>query len=209
MILPNFYKTRMQTSDQDPHLLLPWILGNLFPAHQTEVTGIWWQGRNLNRDHKLYHKHFSNIARPGYKGLPSASINHQELVKLKLMFRECITTSNFLSTLSTASESTLNNLRAARDQREKTFGLLASEPDPSSRDQYLQQLLNSSLLQMQFMLDISRSTAVAFQHLLEKFRDAHLKNTHKSLDAYHLKNICSAPISGPDLFKHSLMQEYE
>ena len=73
---------------------------------------------------------------------------------------------------------------------------------------------------MQFMLDINKSTAVACQHLLEKFlhlltnlvlirRDAYLKNAHNSLDAYNLKNLRAAPISGPDLFEHSLMQEYE
>ena len=139
------------------------------------------------------------------------------------MVRECIATSNFLSTFSTASESTLNNLRAARDQREKTFTLLASEPDPNNRDQFLLQLLNSTIEdtpQMQFMLDISRSTAVAYQHLLEKFlhlltnlvlirRDAYLKNTHNSLDSYPLKNLRATPISGPDLFERSLMQKYE
>ena len=73
---------------------------------------------------------------------------------------------------------------------------------------------------MQFMLDISRSTAVAYQHLLEKFlhlltnlvlirRDAYLKNAHNSLNSYHLKNLRAAPISGPDLFERSSMQEYE
>ena len=109
------------------------------------------------------------------------------------------------------------------DQRERTFGLLASEPDPRTRDQHLQQLLNTTIEdtpQMQFMLDISRSTAVAYQHLLEKFlhiltnlvlirRDAYLKNAHNSLDAYRLKNLRAAPISGQDLFERSLMQEYE
>ena len=133
------------------------------------------------------------------------------------MVRECIATSNFLSTLSTASESTLNNLRSARDQRERTFDL-ASDPDPRTRDQYLQQLLNSTLedtSQMQFMLDISRSVAVTYQNLLEKFLNLltnlvlYLKHAHQSLDAYRLKNLRSAPISGPDLFERSLMQEYE
>ena len=166
---------------------------------------------------------FSNIARPVYKGLPTASINERELIKLEVMVRECIATSNFLSTLSTASESTVNNLRAARDQKEKTFGLLALEPDPTSRDQLLQQFLNSTIEdtpQMQFMLDISRSTAVLYQHLLEKFlhlltnlvlirRDVYLKNVHNNLDTYRLKNLRAAPISGPDLFECSLMQEYE
>ena len=73
---------------------------------------------------------------------------------------------------------------------------------------------------MQFMLDISRSTVVAYQHLLEKFlhlstnlvlirRDAYLKNAHNSLDSYRLKNLWAAPISGPDLFEQSLIQECE
>ena len=139
------------------------------------------------------------------------------------MVKECIAISNFLSAFSTASESTLNNLRGAKDQREKTFGILAPKSDPSPRDQFLQQLLNSTIEdtpQMQFMLDISRSTAVAYQHLLEKFLhlltnlvlicwDAHLKNAHNSLDAYCLKNLRAAPSSGPDLLERSLMQEYE
>ena len=94
--------------------------------------GNWYPvaGENFEQKPQVVPQSFSNIARPGYKGLPPASINQRELVKLEYMVRECIATSNFLSTLSTASESTLNNLRAARDQREKIFGLLASEPDP-------------------------------------------------------------------------------
>ena len=105
---------------------------------------------------------FANIAKPGYKGLPYALVNQRELVKLEFMVRECIATLNFLSTLSTANESMLNNLRSARDQREKTFGLLASDPDPRARDQYLQQLNSTpeDTSQMQFMLDISRIVAV-------------------------------------------------
>ena len=187
--------------------------------------GNWYPvaGETFEQKPQVVPQSFSNIARPGYKGLPPASINQRELVKLEYMVRECIATSNFLSTLSTASESTLNNLRAARDQREKIFGLLASEPDPRTRDQHLQQLLNTTIEdtpQMEFMLDISRSTAVAYQHLLEKFlhiltnlvlmrRDAYLKNAHNSLDAYRLKNLRAAPISGQDLFERSLMQDYE
>ena len=86
-------------------------------------------------------------------------------------------------------------------------------PNPPNRG-------NCTTPQMQFMLDISRSTAVAYQHLLEKFlhlltnlvlirRDAYLKNAYNSLDAYRLKNLRAAPVSGPDLFERSLMQEYE
>ena len=59
---------------------------------------------------------FSNMARPGCKGLPSVSINQRELVKLEYVVRECIATSNFLSTLSTASEST-SELQGIREKR--------------------------------------------------------------------------------------------
>ena len=78
---------------------------------------------------------FLGIVKPGYKGLPSTLVNQKELVKLEFMVRECIARSNFLLTLSTARESTLNNVKAARDQRDKTFGLLASDPNPQARDQ--------------------------------------------------------------------------
>ena len=78
--------------------------------------GNWYPvaGDKFEQKPQVVPQSFSNIARPGYKGLPSASINQRELVKLEYMVRECIATSNFLSTLSTTSESTLNNLRAAR-----------------------------------------------------------------------------------------------
>ena len=243
---PNMF--RMEQSSRPPSLKLPLMddIAKLLqnqdtvvkpgPASSTSLDigqfvpnppnrGNWYPvaGEKFEQRPQVVPQAFSNIARPGYKGLPTASINQRELVKLELMVRECIATSNFLSTLSTASESTLNNLRAARDQREKTFGLLASDPDPNNRDQFLHQLLNSTVEdtpQMQFMLDISRSTAVAYQHLLEKFlhlltnlvlirRDSYLKNAHNSLDSYRLKNLRAAPISGPDLFERSLMQEYE
>ena len=243
---PNMF--RMEQSSRPPSLKLPLMddIAKLLqnqdtvvkpgPASSTSLDigqfvpnppnrGNWYPvaGERFEQRPQVVPQAFSNIARPGYKGLPTASINQRELVKLELMVRECIATSNFLSTLSTASESTLNNLRAARDQREKTFGLLASDPDPNNRDQFLHQLLTSTVEdtpQMQFMLDISRSTAVAYQHLLEKFlhlltnlvlirRDSYLKNAHNSLDSYRLKNLRAAPISGPDLFERSLMQEYE
>ena len=71
---------------------------------------------------------FANIAKPRCKGLPSVSVNQRELAKLEFIVRESIATSNILSTHSTRSESTLNNLLSARDQRERTFGLLASDP---------------------------------------------------------------------------------
>ena len=65
--------------------------------------GNWYPvaGENFEQKPEVVPQSFSNIARPGYKGLPSASINQRKLVKLEYMVRECIATSNFLSTLST------------------------------------------------------------------------------------------------------------
>ena len=96
-----------------------------------------------------------------------------------------------------------NNLRAAKDIGEETFDLLVSEPDP--RDQFLQQLQNSTLkdaVQMQLMFDISRSIAIAYQHLLEKFlhlltnqvpmpQNVYLIHAHHNLDVYQLKIFSS------------------
>ena len=79
------------------------------------------------------------MARPGCKGLPSVSINQTELVKLEYMVRECITTSKFLSTLSTASESS-SNLQGIRKKRLLDYWLQSQ-----TLDQRLQQLLNSTV----------------------------------------------------------------
>ena len=61
---------------------------------------------------------FSNIAKPGYRSGPPASVQQKDLVKLEYMTRENISIANFLSTFGMASESCLNNLRLSRDQRE-------------------------------------------------------------------------------------------
>ena len=74
--------------------------------------------------------------------------------------------------------------------------------------------------QMQFMLDISRSMSKAYADLVANFnssltnlvlirRDAYLCHAHPNLDAFRLRNLRSAPISGGDLFDRLLMQEYE
>ena len=62
---------------------------------------------------------FSNIAKPGYRSGPPATVQQKELVKLEYMTRENISIANFLSTFGMASESCLNNLRVSRDQQEK------------------------------------------------------------------------------------------
>ena len=74
--------------------------------------------------------------------------------------------------------------------------------------------------QMQVMLDISRSMSKAYADLVSNFistltnlvlirRDVYLRHAHPNLDAFRLRNLRAAPISGGDLFERSLMQEYE
>ena len=73
---------------------------------------------------------------------------------------------------------------------------------------------------MQFMLDISRSMSKAYKDLVSNFlstltnlvllrRDAYLHHAHPNLDAFRVRNLRAAPVSGGDLFERSLMQEYE
>ena len=64
---------------------------------------------------------FSNIAKPGYRSGPQATVQQKDLVKLEYMSRENISIANFLSTFGMASESCLNNLHLSRDQRERLF----------------------------------------------------------------------------------------
>ena len=59
-----------------------------FVPNPPEVTGVRWQGRNLSRDRKLYHKPFQILQEA--KGTKA----YLQLVKLELMARECITTSS-------------------------------------------------------------------------------------------------------------------
>ena len=39
--------------------------------------------------------------------------------------------------------------------------------------------------------------------------DAYLRHAHPNLDAFRVRNLHAAPVSGGDLFERSLMQEYE
>ena len=64
---------------------------------------------------------FSNIAKPGYRSGPPATVQQKDLVKLEYLSRENISIANFLSTFGMASESCLNNLQLTRDQRERLF----------------------------------------------------------------------------------------
>ena len=98
---------------------------------------------------------------------------------------ECIVTSKLLSTLSIVIEMTLHNLRGAIGQTKCSFQLLVTDPYLAARDCFLQHILNSPISW-----------------------DAYLRNAHNSQDTYLLKNLRVFPISGPDQFKHSFMQEY-
>ena len=70
------------------------------------------------------------------------------------------------------------------------------------------------------MLDISRSSAQAFQHILPNIlatlsnivlvrRDAHLKHVHQDIDSFRKKNLLSASVVGLKMFDRSTLQEYE
>ena len=166
---------------------------------------------------------FTNIAKPGYRSGPPASVQQKDIIKLEYMTRENISITNFLSTFGMASESCLNNLRLSREQRERQIEQLLNTPDGPARDQ-LRAALNATMLnessQMQFMLDISRSMSKAYADLVANIlstltnlvlirRDAYLRHAHPSLDAFRVRNLRSASISGGDLFDRAVMQEYE
>ena len=68
-------------------------------------------------DEKVEPQAFSNIAKPGYRSGPPATVQQKELVKLEYMAHEIISIANFLSTFGLASELCLNNLRVSRDQQ--------------------------------------------------------------------------------------------
>ena len=166
---------------------------------------------------------FSNIAKPGYRSGPPATVQQKDLVKLEYLSRENISIANFLSTFGMASESCLNNLRLTRDQRERLFDQFRATTDGPTREQIMQQMFSitqQEASQMQFMLDISRSMSKAYADLVANFnssltnlvlirRDAYLRHAHPNLDAFRLRNLRSAPVSGGDLFDRSLMQEYK
>ena len=70
------------------------------------------------------------------------------------------------------------------------------------------------------MLDISRSMSKAYADLVSNFistltnlvlirRDSYLHHAHPNQNAFRLRNLRAAPVSGGDLFERSLMQEYE
>ena len=84
---------------------------------------------------------FSNIAKPGYRSGPPASVQQKDLVKLEYMTQENISIANFLSTFRMASESCLNNLRLSRDQRERLFEQFRATTDGPTREQIMLQTM--------------------------------------------------------------------
>ena len=166
---------------------------------------------------------FSNIAKPGYRSGPPASVQQKDLVKLEYMARENVSIANFLSTFGMASESCLNNLRLSRDQRERLFDQFCATMDGPTREQIFAQLVNMTQqesAQMQFVLDISRSMSKAYADLVSNFLssltnlvllrcDAYLHHAHPNLDAFRVRNLRAAPVSEGGLFERSLVQEYE
>ena len=86
--------------------------------------------------------------------------------------------------------------------------------------QQLFSITQQEAVQMQFMLDISRSMSKDYADLVANFnsaltnlflvrRNAYLGHTHHNQDTFRLCNLRSAPISGGDLFDRSLTQRYE
>ena len=115
---------------------------------------------------------FSNIAKPGYRSGPPASVQQKDLVKLEYMTRENISIANFLSTFGMASKSCLNNLRLSRDQRERLFDQFHATTGGPTREQIMLQLFTMTQqesAQMQFMLDKSRSMSKAYADLVSNF----------------------------------------
>ena len=112
---------------------------------------------------------FSNIAKPGYRSGPPASVQQKDLVKLEYMTQENISIANFLSTFGMASESCLNNLCLSRDQRERLFDQFRATMDGPTREQIMLQLFTMTQqesAQKQFMLDISKSMSKAYTDLV-------------------------------------------
>ena len=74
--------------------------------------------------------------------------------------------------------------------------------------------------QMQFMLDISRSVAMAYQHLIPNLittltqlvltrRDAYIKHVHNNLDPSRKKELRTNSVLGQDMFDRGQIQEFE
>ena len=166
---------------------------------------------------------FTNITHAGYKGLPHATVNQRDLGRLEYLTRDNIAILNLLCTFATANESTLNNLRAARDNRERLFDQLRRTTDRAEQDRIFNEMHQSTITdgtQMQFMLDICRSVATAYQHLIPNLlttltqlvltrRDSYLKHVNNSLDACRKKELRTNSVLGQQMFDQGKLQEVE
>ena len=106
--------SRLQTAQND--LVKPGTSSSLeieqfpgIPPHK----GSWYSvvDNKFSQTPQVVPQAFSNIAKPGYRSGPPASVQQRDLVKLEYMARENVSIANFLSTFGMASESCLNNLR--------------------------------------------------------------------------------------------------
>ena len=167
---------------------------------------------------------FSNIAKPGYRSGPPATVQQKDVVKLEYMSHENISIGNFLSTFGMASESCLNNLRLSRDQRERLFDQFRATSDGPTREQIMQQLFSMTqqeASQMQFMLDISRSMSKAYTDLVSNStltnlvlvsRDAYLRHAINvdTLNKRYSVNLCQHPstwCNSPSFPSHRVVAE--
>ena len=129
--------SRLQTDQDDsvkPSTSTSLEIGNFpgIPPHK----GSWYSvvDNIFSQTPQVVPQAFSNIAKPGYRSGPPASVQQKDLVKLEYMTRENISVANFLSTFGMASESCLNNLRLSRDQRERLFDQFHATTDGPTRE---------------------------------------------------------------------------
>ena len=163
--------SRLQTAQDEsvkPNMSNTLEIGKLpgIPPHK----GSWYSvvDNKISQTPQVVPQVFSNIAKPGYRSGPPASVQQKDLVKLEYMTRENIGIAYFLSTFGMASEACLNNLCFSRDQRERLFDQFRETTDGPTREQIMLQLLTMTQqesAQMQFMLDISRNMSKAYADL--------------------------------------------
>ena len=129
--------SRLQTSQDDsvkPSTSNTLEIGKFpgIPPHK----GSWYSvvDNKFTQTPQVVPQAFSNIAKPGYRSGPPASVQQKDLVKLEYMTRENISIANFLCTFGMASKSCLNNLRLSRDQKERLFEQFCATTDGPTRE---------------------------------------------------------------------------
>ena len=166
---------------------------------------------------------FSNITHPGYKPLPPATVGQRDLAKLEFLARDNIAIANFLSTFTTAGEATVNLLRTSRETRDlivKDLDNPHSQAEISAMATQLNTLSGQDNAQLQFILDMNRSMAMAYQHLVPNListlsqlaltrRDAYIKHANNNLDPSRKKELRTNSLLGQDMFDGAKIQQYE